>query len=53
MKQESHSPSLRFSLAKPGPWLLDSCEELLKDNWGKEEANGASQSSAGESTRLY
>lgn len=24
-------PSLRFSLANPGPWLLESSEELLND----------------------
>ena len=30
------SPSLRLRLAKPGPWLLDSSEELVKEARGKE-----------------
>ena len=39
-------PSLRFSLANPGPWLLESSEELLNDAWGRADARGSSQSSA-------
>ena len=41
------SPSLRLRLAKPGPWLLDSSEELVKEARGKEDARGASQLSGG------
>lgn len=40
------SSSLRFRLAKPKPWLLDSSEELLKDTQSKAEASRASQMSA-------
>lgn len=29
------SPSLRFSLANPGPWLPETCEEPLKDDEGR------------------
>jgi len=38
--QWSYPPSLRFSLAKPGPWLLDSCEELLKDDGSRPDTSG-------------
>lgn len=34
------SPSLRFSLANPGPWLPESCEELLKDDDGRFTTSG-------------
>ena len=47
------SPSLRLRLAKPGPWLLDSSEELVKEARGKEEARGASQLSGGENTTVW
>ena len=39
-------PSLRFSLANPGPWLLESSDELLNDAWDKAGTRGSSQSSA-------
>ena len=35
-----YSPSLRFSLAKPGPWLPDNCEELLKDDGSRLDTSG-------------
>ena len=44
------SPSLRLRLAKPGPWLLDSSEELVKEARGKEDARGASQLSGRKNT---
>lgn len=37
------SPSLLLSLAKPGAWLLDSWEELLKDGGGRLERSALSQ----------
>ena len=46
------SPSLRLRLAKPGPWLLDSSEELVKEARGKEDARGASQLSGGKKHRI-
>lgn len=39
------SPSLLLSLAKPGAWLVDSCEELLKDDGGRLETSGLSHTS--------
>ena len=38
-----YSPSLLLTLAKPGPWLLDNCEELLKEDWGRLDTSGPSQ----------
>lgn len=39
-------PSLRFSLANPGPWLLESSDELLNEAWDRAGTRGSSQSSA-------
>lgn len=30
-QKKADLPSLRFSLANPGPWLLESSDELLND----------------------
>lgn len=38
-------PSLLLTLAKTGPWLLDSWEELLKDAGGKLKTSGLSHAS--------
>ena len=46
-KTAADSPSLRLRLAKPGPWLLDRSEELLKEARGRADARGASQLSGG------
>lgn len=40
-----HSPSLLLSLAKLGAWLLDSWEELLKDDGGRLASSAPSHSS--------
>lgn len=41
----NYSPSLLLTLAKTGPWLLDSWEELLKDDDGRLDISGLSQTS--------
>lgn len=38
-----NSPSRLLSLAKPGLWLSDSCDELLNDVWGDVGTSGSSQ----------
>lgn len=42
-------PSLLLTLAKTGPWLLDSWEELLKDAGGKLNTSGLSHTSVNQS----
>lgn len=49
-RQPADLPSLRFSLANPGLWLLDSSEEPLKEEAGSVDASGWSQPSVGENT---
>lgn len=51
-RQPADLPSLRFSLANPGPWLLDSSEEPLKAEAGSADARGWSQLSVGENTQV-
>lgn len=46
-RQPADLPSLRFSLANPGLWLLESSEELLKEEAGSADASGWSQLSVG------
>lgn len=44
-------PSLLLTLAKTGPWLLDSWEELWKDDGGKLDTSGLSHTSVNQSQR--
>ncbi len=42
-------PSLLLTLAKTGPWLLVSCEELLNDDGGRLVTSGLSHTSVNQS----
>ena len=46
-RQPADLPSLRFSLANLGLWLLESSEEPLKEEAGSADASGWSQLSVG------
>lgn len=48
---DSSSPSLLLTLAKTGPWLLDSWEELLNDDGGRLDTSGLSHTSVKKITR--
>ena len=47
--RDDFSPSLLLTFAKTGPWLLDSWEELLKEDGGKLDTSGLSHTSVNQS----
>lgn len=49
LNMNDSSPSLLLTLANTGPWLLDSWEELLKDDGGRLATSGLSHTSVNQS----